>query len=104
MTGIWADDSDNEVDTRPSFKSAKTPKSYSTPIGFVAGGIQQAGKTDKKNNEEDKSDEDESETPSASFKIDNSSSDSESESKPSRTGKRNNIFSVLLNFFLKITS
>lgn len=76
--GIWADDSDDE-DRRGSFKS-KAPKSYTAPIGFVAGGVQQAGKKEKAANviKEEKSDS-EDEKPSTSFKRKNDSSDSESE-------------------------
>lgn len=81
--GIWADESDEE-DERPSFKNNKTPKSYTAPIGFVAGGIQQAGKKDKKEVQSEESDEDGK--PSTSFKLKNSSSDSESESMP-RSGR-----------------
>lgn len=81
--GIWADESDNDADDKPSFKNKKVPKNYTAPIGFVAGGVQQANKNNntKKNNEqkieECVSDE---EKPSTSFKIKNSSSDSEGES------------------------
>lgn len=78
FAGIWADDSDDE-DRRPGFKS-KPPKSYTAPIGFVAGGVQQAGKKGKqiKSVKEEKSDS-EDEKPSTSFKQKDSSSDSESE-------------------------
>ncbi|KAF6204403.1 hypothetical protein GE061_002744 [Apolygus lucorum] len=58
--GIWADDSDDDGDgelSRPSFSSGgKKPKNYSAPIGFVAGGVQQAGK--KKEQEQKESDDD----------------------------------------------
>jgi tuftelin-interacting protein 11 len=74
--GIWADDSDNDDDQRPAFKSRK-PKNYTAPIGFVAGGVQQAGKNNEKNvKKEDESDDDQ---PTTSFKVKNSSSDSEDE-------------------------
>ncbi|RZB66647.1 sip1/TFIP11 interacting protein [Asbolus verrucosus] len=76
--GIWADDSDNEADERPSFKSRK-PKSYTAPIGFVAGGVQQAGKNNDKavtKKEESGSDD---ERPTTSFKSKNSSSESDEE-------------------------
>lgn len=90
FVGIWADDSDDEEDRRPAFR-ANAPKSYTTPIGFVAGGVQQAGKKTKKEDAikvERKSDsEDDNEKPSTSFKRkDNSSSDSESE-QVLRTGR-----------------
>lgn len=68
---MWADDSDNDDNERPSFKTSK-PKNYSAPIGFVAGGIQQAGKKKEKVKEENGSDE---EGPTTSFKTRNSSSD-----------------------------
>lgn len=49
--GIWADNSDDEPEPSASnstrFRGDKKPKDYSTPIGFVAGGIQQSGKKDK---------------------------------------------------------
>lgn len=84
--GIWADDSDNEVDDRPSFKQ-RAPKNFSAPIGFVSGGVQQAGKKEKdvpiKKEEED---EDETGTPTVSFKVENSSSDSDTESQKPRAG------------------
>lgn len=51
--GIWADDSDNEVEQSSSnaakHRSDRKGKDYTVPIGFVAGGIQQSGK--KKENE-----------------------------------------------------
>ncbi|KAG5890818.1 hypothetical protein JTB14_008259 [Gonioctena quinquepunctata] len=85
--GIWADDSDNEDSEKSSFKSKKQPKNYTAPIGFVAGGVQQAGKKDKENNKkavkkDEKSDDEE---PTTSFKTMNSSDESEEE-LPSRAG------------------
>lgn len=64
VLGIWADDSDeDELAARPSFKTFdKGPKNYTTPVNFVAGGIQQAGKP--KEETEDK-DDDESDNESA---------------------------------------
>lgn len=60
--GVWADkESDDEDDARPSFSSGRKVKNYSAPIGFIAGGVQQAGKppTDKKElKEKDDSDDD----------------------------------------------
>ncbi|XP_071056718.1 septin-interacting protein 1 [Onthophagus taurus] len=75
--GIWADDSDEEEDARPSFKS-KAQKSYSAPIGFVAGGVQQSGKKKDEmiKKEGDGSDDDEAGT---SYGVKNSSSESEEE-------------------------
>lgn len=59
--GIWADDSDHE-ERQGSSKGIRKPKDYSAPIGFVAGGVQQAGKKNEKKTESDaeseKSDED----------------------------------------------
>lgn len=59
ISGIWADDSDeDELSARPSFKTFdKGPKNYTTPVNFVAGGIQQAGKP---KDEADDKDDDES--------------------------------------------
>lgn len=51
-TGIWADDSDNDDDKEKPYKSRRQPKNYTAPIGFVAGGVQQAGKKDKEKNKE----------------------------------------------------
>lgn len=53
--GIWAkeEDSDDDAEGRPSFKGSKKPKNYSAPIGFVAGGVQQAGKKKEEEKEED---------------------------------------------------
>lgn len=62
-TGIWADDSDeDELSARPSFKTFnKGPKNYRAPVNFVAGGIQQAGKSkDKKEGNNEEEDEEES--------------------------------------------
>uniref|UniRef100_A0A1Y1LAH9 G-patch domain-containing protein n=2 Tax=Photinus pyralis TaxID=7054 RepID=A0A1Y1LAH9_PHOPY len=81
--GIWADDSDNEVDERASFKQ-KPAKNFSAPIGFVSGGVQQAGKKDKDIKKEET--DDESEIPSASFKVENTSSNSEDEAPPQKAG------------------
>lgn len=54
------------------------PKNYTAPIGFVAGGVQQAGKKNGKVIKKEENDS-EDEQPSTSFKMQNSSSDSESE-------------------------
>lgn len=64
FTGVWASDSDEEVEARPSFSRA--PKNYSAPIGFVKGGIQQAGQPKEKKEEEDEEADDD-------MKIKNSS-------------------------------
>lgn len=101
--GIWADESGDEQEERPSFKAKKQPKSYTAPIGFVAGGVQQAGKKDKKESvRKEESDESDDERPSTSFKHKNSSSDSENETMP-RTGRNylsEKPFVSLCSFFL----
>ncbi|XP_060532226.1 uncharacterized protein LOC132705582 isoform X2 [Cylas formicarius] len=75
LKSIWADDSDNEDDNK-SFNKPRKSKNYSAPIGFVAGGVQQAGK--KKNEIRTEKEESDEEKPSTSFKHRNSS-DSEDE-------------------------
>lgn len=43
---------------RPSVKTFnKSPKNYTAPVSFVAGGIQQAGKSKNKEDNNDKEDE-----------------------------------------------
>ncbi|CAG9826035.1 unnamed protein product [Diabrotica balteata] len=82
--GIWADNSDDEQEQKPAFKSNKQPKSYSAPIGFVAGGVHQVGKkkeSDKKAIKDENSDEESK----PSFNVRNSSDESEEEA-PTRTG------------------
>lgn len=77
--GIWADDSDEENDNNYKNKPTKAKQAYTAPIGFVAGGVQQAGKKKPPIEEHKKPDEsDEEEQPTTSFKR--SSSDSEDES------------------------
>ncbi|KAJ8960382.1 hypothetical protein NQ314_006072 [Rhamnusium bicolor] len=79
--GIWADDSDdNEESEKKSFAYKKRSKNYTTHIGFVAGGVQQAGKKDKAKTvvKEEKEQSDE-ELPATSFKTQNSSDESEDE-------------------------
>ncbi|XP_036146927.1 tuftelin-interacting protein 11 [Monomorium pharaonis] len=83
MLGIWADDSDeDEISARPSFKTYnKGSKNYSAPVNFVAGGIQQAGKSKEK---EEKDDEDDEEEIQEVHIKDSSSSDDEGpKSRPS---------------------
>ncbi|OXU25035.1 hypothetical protein TSAR_000542 [Trichomalopsis sarcophagae] len=75
MLGVWASDSDEEVEARPTFNRA--PKSRG-PVNFVAGGIQQAGQPKEKKEEvEDEEDDD-------NMRIMNSSSESEEEAPKSR--------------------
>ncbi|CAG9765565.1 unnamed protein product [Ceutorhynchus assimilis] len=86
--GIWADDSDDDDEPeKPSKFSNNKPKNYSAPIGFVQGGVQQAGKKPKKPIEVKQNDSDNEEKPgTSSFKLrEQNSSDSEEEI-PSRTG------------------
>ncbi|XP_017783824.1 PREDICTED: septin-interacting protein 1 isoform X2 [Nicrophorus vespilloides] len=77
--GIWADDSEDEDDGKSkTYKNNKKgPKNYTAPIGFVAGGVQQAGKKKELKSENVKSDESDEEKPTTSFKR--NSSDSEDE-------------------------
>ncbi|VEN36157.1 unnamed protein product [Callosobruchus maculatus] len=76
--GIWADDSDNEDNGQGKFKNKK-PKNYTAPIGFVAGGIQQAGKDKEPKVEKNESDDDDDyNKKTAAFKR-KDSSDSEDE-------------------------
>ncbi|CAK1545449.1 unnamed protein product [Leptosia nina] len=42
--GVWAKDSDEEDNEDNVRQRTRKPKDYSAPIGFVAGGVQQAGK------------------------------------------------------------
>ncbi|XP_053693297.1 septin-interacting protein 1 [Sabethes cyaneus] len=88
--GIWADeDSDNECDDgagpsrRGRSRPGKKPKDYSAPIGFVAGGIQQAGKKkeEKKASEPEDDDEEEDEKRPRFGTVVNSGTSSESESE-----------------------
>ncbi|XP_012287258.1 tuftelin-interacting protein 11 [Orussus abietinus] len=89
MLGIWADDSDEEVPMRPSFKmSSKVPKNYTAPVNFVAGGIQQAGKPeDEKNKEEEEEEKIGRPRREDADYVPNSSSDSEPESSSSKQSK-----------------
>lgn len=42
--GMWAKDSDEEDNEDNIRQRTRKPKDYSAPIGFVMGGVQQAGK------------------------------------------------------------
>ncbi|KAG6458611.1 septin-interacting protein 1 [Manduca sexta] len=46
--GVWAKDSDEEDNEDNVRKRTRKPKDFSAPIGFVAGGVQQAGKKKEK--------------------------------------------------------
>lgn len=48
--GVWAADSDDEDNEDNVRRRTRKPKDFSAPIGFVAGGVQQAGK--KKDNKQ----------------------------------------------------
>ncbi|XP_045504055.1 septin-interacting protein 1 [Colias croceus] len=69
--GVWAKDSDEEDNEDNIRKRTRKPKDFSAPIGFVAGGVQQAGK--KKENKQEL----ESAEPSVSQINLNDSSDEE---------------------------
>lgn len=49
MIGVWAKDSDEEDNEDNIRKRTRKPKDFSAPIGFVAGGVQQAGKKKEAN-------------------------------------------------------
>lgn len=44
ISGVWAKDSDEEDNEDNIRQRTRKPKDFSAPIGFVAGGVQQAGK------------------------------------------------------------
>ena len=57
--GVFADDDSDDEYERPSKKSfSKKPKNFSAPIGFVAGGVQQAGQPKEEKKEEEDEDDD----------------------------------------------
>ncbi|CAD1471179.1 unnamed protein product [Heterotrigona itama] len=76
MLGIWGDDSDeDELSARPSFKTFdKGPKNYTTPVNFVAGGIQQAGKPKEETRDKDDDESDNESTNKSQKEFPNSSS------------------------------
>ncbi|XP_023948101.2 septin-interacting protein 1 [Bicyclus anynana] len=53
--GVWAQDSDEEDNEDNVRRRARKPKDFSAPIGFVAGGVQQAGKKKENKREVEKS-------------------------------------------------
>lgn len=92
--GVWADNSDDEGEGPSTLTSAgrrgrvkeqagHRPKDYTAPIGFVAGGVQQSGKTDAEKEADGKSDED---SEKVDLGGDNTSSESEDEVRPSMSG------------------
>lgn len=48
FSGVWAKDSDEEDNEDNIRQRTRKPKDFSAPIGFVAGGVQQAGKKKEK--------------------------------------------------------
>lgn len=44
IPGVWAKDSDDDENEDNVRQRTRKQKDYSAPIGFVAGGVQQAGK------------------------------------------------------------
>ena len=62
---MWADsDEEDEITSRPSFKSFnRGPKNYTAPVNFVAGGIQQAGKPKEEKKKDEEEEEEESVRP-----------------------------------------
>ncbi|KAH9638392.1 hypothetical protein HF086_004194 [Spodoptera exigua] len=77
--GVWAKDSDEEDNEDNIRQRTRKPKDFSAPIGFVAGGVQQAGKKKEESKEiesseastsrpkfADSSDEEEQNAPDAS--------------------------------------
>ncbi|XP_065075830.1 septin-interacting protein 1 [Ochlerotatus camptorhynchus] len=85
--GIWADDdSENEAaeegsSRRGRGRMGKKPKDYTAPIGFVAGGIQQAGKKKEEKRESDEEEDDEDDENRARLGGAPSGTSSESESE-----------------------
>ncbi|KAH1028668.1 hypothetical protein HUJ05_002004 [Dendroctonus ponderosae] len=79
--GIWADDSDDEPETKKTHRNSNKPKNYSAPIGFVTGGVQQAGKKTKQ--PEVKHESEDEHKPGTSFRVQHSS---ESEEEAPRIG------------------
>ncbi|XP_001842208.2 septin-interacting protein 1 [Culex quinquefasciatus] len=85
--GIWADDdSENELEEGSrrggGRGGGKKTKDYSAPIGFVAGGIQQAGKKKEEKKEKSEDEEEDDERPrfgAAARKVSGTSSESEQE-------------------------
>ncbi|XP_039760195.1 septin-interacting protein 1 isoform X2 [Pararge aegeria] len=66
--GVWAKDSDEEDNEDNIRRRVRKPKDFSAPIGFVAGGVQQAGKK-----KEDKQELEKSEASSSKSKFVDSS-------------------------------
>ncbi|XP_030760985.1 septin-interacting protein 1 isoform X2 [Sitophilus oryzae] len=81
--GIWADDSDDDGEVKRPVRGGNKPKNYTAPIGFVAGGVQQAGKKNKQKEIKMEQEDLDTEKPTTSFKT-RDSSDSDDEVVPRR--------------------
>ncbi|XP_026314585.1 septin-interacting protein 1 [Hyposmocoma kahamanoa] len=77
--GVWAKDSDDDENEDNIRQRVRKPKDYSAPIGFVAGGVQQAGK--KKNEKKEL----QSTEPSTSKPIIVDSSDEDDANQPNES-------------------
>ncbi|XP_049878892.1 septin-interacting protein 1 [Pectinophora gossypiella] len=77
--GVWAKDSDDDENEDNVRQRVRKPKDYSAPIGFVAGGVQQAG---KKKEEEKKELQPKSEASTSRSIIVDSSEEDEEPSQP----------------------
>ncbi|XP_055379295.1 septin-interacting protein 1 [Condylostylus longicornis] len=89
--GIWADDSDNDDEELSSRKNRRNKiagskqKDYTAPVSFVAGGVQQAGKKEKNEDNDDSNQitDEEDDRPSFSRKgIEDLEKNTSSESEP----------------------
>ncbi|KAJ2942995.1 hypothetical protein O0L34_g15185 [Tuta absoluta] len=80
--GVWAKDSDEEDNEDNVRLRTRKPKDYSAPIGFVAGGVQQAGKKKAEEKKELQSSEPSTSKPT---KMAIDSSDEEGPDQPAET-------------------
>ncbi|KAI5633633.1 GC-rich sequence DNA-binding factor-like protein domain-containing protein [Phthorimaea operculella] len=80
--GVWAKDSDEEDNEDNVRQRTRKPKDYSAPIGFVAGGVQQAGKKKAEEKKELQSSEPSTSKPT---KMAIDSSDEEGPDQPAET-------------------
>lgn len=109
--GIWApnEEEHEEPSRRASFKGSKRVKNYTAAIGFIAGGIQQAGKNEEETKKESDEEEDEG-MPTfglglrKSRRIRNSSSEESEEEMPSNSEYKQlyNSKSVMLGNVINI--
>uniref|UniRef100_A0A6B2EKK5 Putative tuftelin-interacting protein tip39 n=1 Tax=Phlebotomus kandelakii TaxID=1109342 RepID=A0A6B2EKK5_9DIPT len=79
--GMWADDSDNEDAT--DFPRKGRAKDYSAPVSFVAGGVQQSGKKEKKDVKSEEEDDEADARPSFSSRTTYDTSSESDEESPS---------------------